>query len=90
MTGPRTEDMLDLTQYPSVRIHQRTEALEIITGIEGKNQYDVLDPQGDVIAYGTETTGGFQRILLGSNRLESIDVLSASGQKIASLKERWG
>lgn len=85
-----SRQLLDLTGHSSVRIEQRTESLEIFTGFEGANRYDVLDPQGQVIAHAAESTGGMQRILLGGSRLESIDLLNAAGEQVLSLRERWG
>lgn len=89
--GPDTRDLLDLTNVSAVHIVQRKEMLEVFTGFEGANAYDVFGPDGNKqIAHAAETTGGFQRVLLGSNRLESIDLLNTSGTKVLSLRERWG
>lgn len=62
----------------------------MFTGIEGANRYDVLDPDGQVIAHAAESTGGFHRVLLGSSRLESIELRNAAGDPVLTLKERWG
>lgn len=85
-----TQQLLDLTRVNSVRIEQRVEALEMFTGIEGANAYDVMDPEGNVIAHAAESTGGMHRVILGSSRLESIELRTAAGEPVLSLKESWG
>lgn len=62
----------------------------MFTGIEGANAYDVLNPDGQVIAHAAESTGGMHSVLLGSGRLESIALRNAAGEQVLSLKERWG
>ncbi len=90
MRSTDSQQLLDLTRYSSVRIDQRVEVLEMFTGFEGANGYDVLDQDGQVIAHAAESTSGMQRLFLGSGRFESIELRSTSGDPIASLKERWG
>ncbi|MDA1297184.1 MAG: phospholipid scramblase-related protein [Chloroflexi bacterium] len=83
-TGSVTRQLLDLTRVNSVRIEQRVEGLEMFTGIEGANAYDVLNPDGQVIAHAAESTGGMHRVLLGSSRLESIALRNAAGEQVAA------
>lgn len=89
-SGSETQQLLDLTRVNSLRIEQRVEGLEMFTGIEGANKYDVLDPDGQIIAHAAESTGGMHRVLLGSSRLESIELRNAAGEQVLSLKESWG
>jgi uncharacterized protein YxjI len=88
--APETQQLLDLTRLASVRISQRVEKLELFTGFESANRYDVLAQDGTTIAHAAESTSGMQRFFLGSGRFESIDLLNASGQRVLSLKETWG
>ncbi len=90
MRNMDSKELLDLTRYESVRINQRVEPLEMFTGFESKNQYEVLDPQGDIIAYAAETTGTMARMFMGSNRFEEIELRNTSGDVILRLKERFG
>ena len=87
--APETQQLLDLTRLASVRISQRVEKLELFTGFESANRYDVLAQDGTTIAHAAESTSGMQRFFLGSGRFESIDLLNASGQRVLSLKEQW-
>lgn len=89
-SGSDTQKLLDLTRVNSLRIEQRIEGLEMFTGIEGANRYDVLGPDGQIIAHAAESTGGMHRVLLGSSRLESIELRNAAGEPVLSLKRSWG
>lgn len=90
MRSTESQQLLDLTRYESVRINQRVEPLEMFTGFESQNQYEVLDPQGNIIAYAAETTGTMSRMFMGSNRFEEIELRNTSGGVILRLKERFG
>ncbi len=85
-----SQQMLDLTRYSSVGIRQRVEPLEMFTGFEGANSYDVVDPEGSVIAHAAETTSGMQRLFMGGGRFETIELRNAQGDIILRLQERWG
>ncbi len=84
-----SKDLLDLTRYASVRIKQRVEPLELFTGFESANSYDVHDPQGNLIAHAAEATGTMQRLFLGSGRFENIELVTTTGEPILRLQERW-
>lgn len=84
-----SKQLLDLTRYESVRIKQRVEPLEMFTGFESRNSYDLHDPSGNVIAHAAESTSGMQRLFLGSGRFESVELRNTSGDPILKLKERW-
>ena len=90
MRSTDSQQLLDLTGYSSVRINQLIEPLEMFTGFESKNQYEVLDPQGNVIAFAAETTGTMARMFMGSGRFEEIELRNSNGDVILRLKERFG
>jgi len=89
MRSTDSQQLLDLTHYASVRINQLIEPLEMFTGFESKNQYEILDPEGNIIAYAAETTGGMARLFMGSGRFESVELRNASGDIVLRLQERF-
>ena len=89
MRSTESQRMLDLTEYQSVRIRQRVEPLEMFTGFESANSYDVVDPSDNVIAHAAETTGGMQRLFMGGGRFETIELRNLNGDMVLRLQEHF-
>ncbi len=89
MRSTDSQRLLDLTRFNSVRIKQRVEPLEMFTGFESANNYDVHDPYGNVIAHAAESTSTMQRMFMGGARFESIEVRNTAGDVVFHLQERW-
>ena len=89
MRSTDSQQLLDLTEYKSVRIRQRVEPLEMFTGFESANSYDVVDPAGTVIAHAAETTSGMQRLFMGGGRFETIELRNTGGEIVLRLQEHF-
>jgi hypothetical protein len=88
--APETKQLMDLTHMVLVRRSQRVQKLELFTGFESANRYDVLAPDGTTIARTAESTSGMQRFFLCSGRFESINLLNAARTTVVSLREHFG
>lgn len=65
----------------SIRVQQIKEKLEIFTGFETKNKYQIFDEQNLPFLYAYEESGGFMRVFLKSARPFKMFIIDNS-QKI--------
>ena len=79
---PREPKMLDLTQQDELIIQQRVEMLEAVIGIESRNKYAVLTPDGEQIFYAYETSNDLARIFLKGHRGLEIHVVDSDGAPV--------
>ena len=69
-----------LESYPSVTVRQQVEPLQVFTGLEAKNRYRILDPDGTDILFAYEDSGFIARQFLGNHRPLSIKVMDPQGR----------
>ena len=74
--------MLDLTQYPELIVRQQVEHLEVFTGIETENRYNVTTPQGDTVLYASEESRFLGRQFLRTHRPLTIHVVDSQGEPV--------
>ncbi len=63
-------------------IRQKVERLEAITGIETRNRYEVLTPDGRAVALAYEESGTMARLFLESHRPLTLHIADLGGQDI--------
>ncbi|MCH8199263.1 MAG: hypothetical protein IIA54_04235 [Chloroflexi bacterium] len=80
-----------LESYPSVTVRQQVEPLQVFTGLEAKNRYRIIDPDGTDILFAYEDSGFMARQFLGNHRPLSIKVVDPQGavQLTASRRFFW-
>ena len=74
--------ILDLAQDGQLIVKQRVEGLEAITGIETKNRYEVMTPDGQTVLFAYEESGGWGRVLLQRNRALTLHVAGLDGREV--------
>lgn len=74
--------ILDLAQDGQLIVKQRVEGLEAITGIETKNRYEVMTPDGRTVLFAYEESGGWGRVLLKRNRALTLHVAGLDGGEV--------
>ena len=67
--------MIDLSKHGELIVKQEVEHLEVFTGLETRNRYVVLTPDGNRLLYAYEESGFLSRILLKKHRPLSINFL---------------
>lgn len=76
-----------------LRVRQRREIGEILTGWETKNRYEIEDPTGRTILWAGETGGGLGSLALrqffGSKRPFTLEVKDLSGSTVLVMKRPW-
>ena len=72
----------DLAQDGKLVVKQRVEGLEAITGIETKNRYEVMRPDGQTVLFAYEESGGLGRVLLQRNRALTLHVAGLDGEEV--------
>ena len=80
-----------LETHESLTVRQQVEMLQVFTGLETKNRYKVLGPQGDELLYAYEESGFLGRQFLGGHRPLTIRIIDGEGrdQLIARRKFFW-
>ena len=63
-------------------VRQKVERLEAITGIETKNRYEVLTPDGRAVALAYEESGTLSRLFLESHRPLTLHIADLGGRDI--------
>ena len=63
-------------------VRQKVEHLEAITGIETKNRYEVLTPDGRAVALAYEESGTMGRLFLESHRPLTLHIADPGGRDI--------
>ena len=74
--------MIDLTLCDELIVEQRVEMLEAVVGIETRNQYAVLTPDGEQVCFAYETSGGIARVFLKTHRPLEIHVVDSDGRPV--------
>ena len=69
----------DLAQDGRLVVKQRVEGLEAITGIETRNRYEVMTPDGRTVMIAYEESGGLGRIMLQRNRALTLHIAGMDG-----------
>ena len=69
----------DLAQDGRLVVKQRVEGLEAITGIETRNRYEVMTPDGRTVMIAYEESGGWGRVLLQRNRALTLHIAGMDG-----------
>ena len=79
-----------IDQTPALKIRQKKEWGEILTGWETKNRYEVMDDEGQPLFFAGEVgTGIISRQFLGSRRPFTIEVRDGNGQVALVVKRPW-
>ena len=63
-------------------VRQKVERLEAITGIETRNRYEVLTPDGRAVALAYEESGTMSRLFLETHRPLTLHIADLNGQDI--------
>jgi uncharacterized protein YxjI len=84
-----TRQLLDLSRYSSVRISERAKTIELPACSERKNRWDVLVPDGQVIAHLTNSTAQTRKVSPGFGHRDQVDLFNTTGDHILSIKDRW-
>lgn len=74
----------DLAQDGRLVVKQRVEGWEAITGIETKNRYEVMTPDGRTVLLAYEESGGWGRVLLQRNRALTLHIADLDGRELLS------
>ena len=69
----------ELAQDGRLVVKQRVEGLEAITGIETRNRYEVMTPDGRTVMLAYEESGGLGRVLLQRNRALTLHIAGLDG-----------
>ena len=72
----------DLVPDGRLVVKQRVEGLEAITGIETRNRYEVMTPEGQTVLFAYEESGGWGRVLLKRNRALTLHIAGLDGQEM--------
>jgi uncharacterized protein YxjI len=76
-----------------LRVRQRRELMEIFSGWETRNRYEISDAGGAVLFYAGEVGGGvgafFLRQWLGSKRPFTLEVKDGAGATVLTIKRPW-
>ena len=80
-----------LETYQSLTVRQQMEMLQVFTGLETRNRYKVLDPEGNDTLFAYEESGFMGRQLLGGHRPLTLKIMDGQGnhQLIARRKFFW-
>ena len=76
-----------LTQLDTLVIKQKKEMLEIVTGFEQKNRYEIRDAQGQLCYFAAEESGCCSRVCCGQNRGFNIHIsdTTKSSEKVTKI-----
>ena len=72
----------NLAQDGRLIVKQRVEGFEAITGVETRNRYEVLTPEGQSVMLAYEESGGLGRVFLKRNRALTLHIAGLDGQDI--------
>lgn len=82
-----------LAGVDQLRVRQQRELMEVFTGWETRNRYQIDDAHGNVLLYAGESGGGigtfFLRQFLGGKRPFTIEVKDAAGNTALTVKRPW-
>ena len=72
----------NLAQDGRLIVKQRVEGFEAITGVETRNRYEVLTPEGQSVMLAYEESGGLGRVFFKRNRALTLHIAGLDGQDI--------
>ncbi|XP_045707498.1 phospholipid scramblase 1 isoform X3 [Phyllostomus hastatus] len=75
-----------LTQIDQVLIHQQVELLEVLTGFETNNKYEIKNSLGQRIYFAVEDTDCCTRNCCGPNRPFTMRILDLMGREVITLE----
>ena len=78
----------NLAQDGRLIVKQRVEGFEAITGVETRNRYEVLTPEGQSVMLAYEESGGLGRVFLKRNRALTLHIAGLDGQDILVARAR--
>ena len=81
--------MDELREVDTLLVQQKKEWAEILTDIESKNRYAIVDPAGNQLAMAAEESSFWGRFFLKASRSFTIHILSSQGQKILRLDKSF-
>lgn len=71
-----------LTQISQLLVHQQVELLEILSGWEGENKYQIKNTLGQQVYFAAEESGGCERQCCGSSRGFIMHITDNLGQEV--------
>jgi len=74
--------VIDLSRHGDLIVRQEVEHLEVFTGLETRNRYVVLTPDGNRLLYAYEESGFLSRILLKKHRPLSIHIIDNNKEPV--------
>ncbi len=82
-----------LQRHSTLRVRQKKEWAEILTGFEGGNRYQVVGDDGQPVFYAGEVGGGLSRILLRlflkASRPFTMELKTPEGITVLRLRRPW-
>ena len=72
----------NLAQDGRLIVKQRVEGFEAITGVETRNRYEALTPEGQSVMLAYEESGGLGRVFFKRNRALTLHIAGLDGQDI--------
>jgi len=85
--------IIDILQGSQFIIKQNKEWIEIFTGFETKNKYQILNPQNEVLGHIIEEGSGFmnlvKRFFLRSHRPFTFSIFDPQGNKVLSFHRKF-
>jgi uncharacterized protein YxjI len=88
-----TTALAPLQRHSALRVQQKKEWGEILTGIEGRNKYQVVGDNGEPLYFAGEVEGGFGvfvlRMFLKASRPFTIELKSPSGVTALRVRRPW-
>jgi uncharacterized protein YxjI len=82
-----------LQRHSTLRVRQKKEWAEILTGFEGGNRYQVVGDDGQPVFYAGEVEGGLSRILLRlflkASRPFTMELKTPEGATVLRLRRPW-
>ena len=78
-----------LEEYETLTVRQEVEMLQAFTGLETKNRYRILDPEGSDVLFAYEESGLIARLLLRSHRPLTITIVNSAGEPQLVARRRF-
>jgi uncharacterized protein YxjI len=81
--------LAELAEYQSLVVRQRVEPLQVISGLETQNRYQVLDAAGQEVCLAYEESGFMARQFLRSHRPLTINIINGEGSLLMVARRKF-
>src|SRR4051794_36210315 len=90
---PESTALTLLQRHSTLRVQQKKEWGEILTGFEGRNRYQVVGSDGQPVFYVAEVDGGLTvvllRLFLKASRPFTLELKTPEGATLLRLRRPW-